>query len=201
MEPTEENVRAWDRRHAREEQPEGLAAVVRDRLPDLAGRHVLHVGAGAGEGTAELAALGALVTAVEPDRALAAAGRTREPTAAWLEAALDALPLELARPRFHLVLADHTLGRIGVLAGWAKGLEAALRPGGYLLLHDEHPLLRCVDPLLRWRGDYGDGPGVGEVVTALARTALVVRRVEELPAPRPRQAVPGELLVVARKPG
>jgi SAM-dependent methyltransferase len=174
--------------------------VVRDRLPDLAGRHVLHVGAGAGGGTAELTAGGALVTAVEPDARLVAAGREREPSAVWLESPLDALPLELGRGRFHLVLADHTLARVGDLHAWAHGLEAALRPGGYLLLHDDHPLLRVVDQLLRWRGGYEEGPTVGSVVTALARAGLVVRRVEELSAPRPRGRVPGELLVVARKP-
>jgi trans-aconitate methyltransferase len=200
MEPTEENVRAWDRRYALSEEPRGLPPVVVDRLPDLSGRHVLHLGAGSGEGTIELAQRGALVTAVESDPALVAAAREREPAASWLESPLDALPLELQRARFHLVLADRTLGRIGDLRGWARGLDAALRPGGYLLLHDEHPVLRCVDQLLRWRGDYGDGPGVGDVVSALARAGLVVRRLEELPAPRPRATVPGELLLVARKP-
>ena len=200
MEPTEENVRAWDRRYARNEEPRGLPPVVMERLPDLNGRHVLHLGAGSGEGTMQLASRGALVTAVESDPRLVSAARAREPDVAWLESPLDSLPLELGRARFHLVLADRTLGRIGDLKSWARGLEGALRPGGYLLLHDEHPVLRCVDQLLRWRGDYGDGPGVGDVVSALARAGLVVRRLEELPAPRPRMGVPGELLVVARKP-
>jgi SAM-dependent methyltransferase len=201
MEPTEENVRAFEERHAPQQRPAaGLARVVHDRLPDLAGRHVLHVGAGTGEGTAELTAGGALVTAVEADARLVAAAREREPAAAWLESPLDALPLELGRGRFHLVLADHTLARVGDLHAWAHGLEAALRPGGYLLLHDDHPLLRVVDPLLRWRSGYDEGPTVGSVVTALARAGLVVRRVEELTPPRPRGGVPQELLVVARKP-
>ena len=200
MEPTEENVKAWEHRHAPEQAAQGLARVVRDRLPDLAGRHVLHLGAGEGTATEELLAGGALVTAVEPDPQLVAAARARESAAAWLESPLDALPLELGRGRFHLVLADHTLARIGDLAAWAHGLEAPLRAGGYLLLHDEHPLLRVVDPLRHWRGRYEDGPTVGTIVTALARAGLVVRRLEELPAPRPREGVPGELLVVARKP-
>jgi len=200
MEPTEENVRAFEQRHAPQAPAQGLARVVHDRLPDLAGRHVLHVGAGAGGGTAELTAGGALVTAVEPDARLVAAAREREPAAASLGPPLDALPLELGRGRFHLVLADHTIGRIGDLHAWAHGLEAALRPGGYLLLHDDHPLLRVVDSLLRWRSGYDDGPTVGSVVTALARAGLVVRRVEELTPQRPRGGVPHELLIVARKP-
>jgi SAM-dependent methyltransferase len=200
MEPTEENVRAFEHRHAPQAPAEGLARVVHDRLPDLAGRHVLHVGAGTGGGTAELTAAGALVTAVEPDAHLVAAAREREPAAAWLESPLDALPLELGRGRFHLVLADHTLGRIGDLHAWARGLESALREGGYLLLHDDHPLLRVVDPLLHWRSGYEDGPTVGSVVTCLARAGLVVRRVEELTPQRPRGGVPHELLIVARKP-
>ena len=201
MEPTEENVKAFEERHAPQQRPvEGLARVVHDRLPDLASRHVLHVGAGTGEGTAELTAGGALVTAVEADPRLVAAAREREPAAAWLESPLDALPLELGRGRFHLVLADHTLGRVADLHAWAHGLEAALRPGGYLLLHDDHPLLRVVDHLLRWRSGYEEGPTVGSVVTALARAGLVVRRVEELTPQRPRGGVPHELLIVARKP-
>ncbi len=154
------------------------------------GRHVLHVGAGTGEGTAELTAGGALVTAVEADARLVAAAREREPAAAWLESPLDALPLELGRGRFHLVLADHTLGRIGDLHAWAHGLEAALRSGGYLLLHDDHPLLRVVDPLLRWRSGYEDGPTVGSVVTgSRARRARgAARRGADAAAPPGRRS-------------
>ncbi|HSC92143.1 MAG TPA: methyltransferase domain-containing protein [Gaiellaceae bacterium] len=201
MEPTEENVRAFDARHRADEGARGLPAPLRDRLPDLRGRHVLHLGCGTGEGTLELAALGGLVTAVEPDVRLLEVARNREPSAAaaWLESPLDALPLELQRGRFHLVLADGNLRRVADLAAWAHGIEAALRDGGYLLLHDEHPVLRCVDPLLHWRDDYREGTTVGAVVSAVARAGLVVRRVEELPAARPRERVPGELVLVARK--
>jgi SAM-dependent methyltransferase len=201
MEPTEENVRAFDARHRAAEGAHGLPAPLRERLPDLRGRHVLHLGCRTGEGTLELAARGGLVTAVEPDVRLLEVARTREPSAAaaWLESPLDGLPLELQRSRFHLVVADGNLARVADLAAWAHGVEAALRPGGYLLLHDEHPVLRCVDPLLHWRGDYAEGLTVGRVLSVVARAGLVVRRVEELPAARPRERLPGVLVVIARK--
>ena len=62
MEPTERNLRAWNAAHRRRaQQPaSALPELVRSWLPDLRGRHVLHLGCGAGEATAELVALGAL---------------------------------------------------------------------------------------------------------------------------------------------
>jgi SAM-dependent methyltransferase len=201
MEPTEENVRAFDARHRAEVGADGLPPPLRERLPDLRGRHVLHLGCRTGGGTLELAERGGLVTAVEPDVRLLEVARTREPSAAaaWLESPLDALPLELQRGRFHLVLAEGNLARVDDVVAWAHGVEAALRAGGYLLLHDDHPVLRCVDPLLHWRGDYAEGLTLGRLVSVVARAGLVVRRIEELPAPRPRERVPGEIVLVARK--
>jgi hypothetical protein len=74
-------------------------------------------------------------------------------------------------------------------------------------VHDEHPVLACLDDMLHWREDYFDGRRrrVDEVVTALFEAGLVVRSFEELPAHSPllpqARRVPGELLLVARKPG
>ena len=162
---------------------------MRDRCLDLAGRHVLHVGAGEGarDGGAHSPAArssrpSSPTRSSSPRRGPASRrrpGSSRRSTRSRSSSGAAASTSSLA---------DHTLARIGDLHAWAHGLEAALRSGGYLLLHDEHPLLRVVDPLLHWRGRYEDGPTVGTVVTALARAGLVVRRVEELPAPRPGTA-------------
>ena len=204
MEPTEENVRAWDEAHRAPhgaEQP-GLPEAVRDRLPGLDGRHVLQLGGGPAP-AAELAALGALVTVVEPDAGAIAAAQAADSTAAWIHADPHALPHELQRGRFHLVLADAE--RLREPRPWATGIEAALRPGGYLLAFGEHPAAAALDGALRWRGDYFGGapPTLGAVVTAVVRTGLVLRRLEELPALRPLRRPPpypgAYVLVAARR--
>lgn len=206
MEPTEENVRAWQEAHAPRRPTEpGLPQVVRERLPELERRHVLHLSCGRGDGTADLASLGAFVTAVDPDPARLAAARAKAPTAAFVHAELDALPLELLRGRFQLVYAARgTLGWVHDVEAFAHGALNALRPGGYLLHHDDHPIRTRLDHVLRWRGDYFDGQAItlGALVTAIARPGLVVRRLEELPpsATRDRRA-PGELILVALRPG
>lgn len=200
MEPTEENVRAWNRRHGPAPPEPGIPPVVRERLPDLGGRHVLQLGCWTGEGSAELAELGALVTAVDDSADALAHARRRSDAVAWVHAELHALPHELLRGRFHLVWAERVLGRLHDVAGWARGVEAALRPGGYLLHHDDHPVAGCVDPLLRWREPYFAGPTLGHALTAVARAGLAVRRLEELPAERPRERIPGAFVLVARKP-
>jgi nucleotide-binding universal stress UspA family protein len=67
MEPTEQNRRAWDEIHGRADGADevGIPEAVRERLPDVTGKHVLHLQCGSGEATAELAGLGALVTGVD----------------------------------------------------------------------------------------------------------------------------------------
>lgn len=209
MEPTEENVRAWEQAHAARHRVEpGLPQVVRERLPELERRHVLHLRCGKGDGTTELAALGAFVTAVDSSAADLEAARAKAPTAAFVHAELDGLPLELLRGRFQLVYAAQgTLAQVADVAAFAHGVSGALRPGGYLLHHDDHPVMNRLDHVLRWRGDYFDGRAaqLGELVTALAQAGLVVRRLEELPPTealrRHDQRAPGELVLVALRPG
>jgi SAM-dependent methyltransferase len=209
MEPTEENVRAWREAHApRHRTDPGLPQVVRERLPALERRHVLHLRCGKGAGTAELAALGAFVTAVDSSAADLEAARAKAPNAALVHAGLDALPLELLRGRFQLVYAAQgTLAQVGDVAALAHGIAGALRPGGYLLQHDDHPVMNRLDHVLRWRGDYFDGraPQLGELVTAVAQAGLVVRRLEELPPTealrRHDRRAPGEVVLVALRPG
>ena len=203
MEPTDLNRRVWDETHRPvERQLPGLPRAVEERLPDLTGKHVLHLGCGTGEATAELAGLGALVTGVDASAEAVAAARRRAPAVAFVQGDPDQLPVELRRARFDLVYTP-----IGSdLEAWVAGLAAALRRGGRLLLHDAHPVLDCLDDMLHWREDYfaAGRRRVGEVVTAVASVGLVVESLEELPAERPllpqARRAPGELVLVARKP-
>jgi SAM-dependent methyltransferase len=202
MEPTDLNRRVWDKAHRPlERQRPGLPHAVEERLPDLTGKHVLHLGCGTGEATAELAGLGALVTGVDASAEAVTAARRRAPAVAFVQGHPDQLPLELRRARFDLVYTP-----IGSeLDAWAAGVVAALRRGGELLLHDAHPVLDCLDDMLHWREDYfaAGRRRVGEVVTAVASVGLVVESLEELPAERPllpqARRAPGELLLIARK--
>jgi SAM-dependent methyltransferase len=203
MEPTDQNRRAWDEVHRRlERPPPGLPAAVEERLPELEGKHVLHLGCGTGEATAELAGLGALATGVDASAEAVAAAREHAPAVAFVQGDVNQLPLELRRARFDLVLT----GIGDLLDTWAAGIVSALRPGGDLLLYDQHPVLGCLDEMLHWREDYFDEGRrrTGDVVTALVEAGLVLHSLEELSAasqllPQTRR-VPGELVIFARKP-
>jgi SAM-dependent methyltransferase len=157
----------------------------------------------------ELAGLGALVTGVDADAEALGAARALGAELPWLHGDAEHLPAELQRGRVDLVYATgRSLAGAADLDAWAGGIATCLRPGGELIVHAEHPVARHLDASLRWQGDYfaaGAAPRTGQVVSALAGAGLVVRRVEELrhaPPLRPQAArAPGELLVVAAKPG
>ena len=161
MEPTEQNRKAWDEIHRRRtaamEGQLGIPAQIRDLLPDVAGKHVLHLQCATGESTADLVELGALVTALDISVEALDVARERAPDVAYVHADVHDLPLEVRRGRFDLV---YTGGGILIwlqdLDAWASGITTALRPGGLLLLYDEHPMSKCVDPLGHWRDDYFD---------------------------------------------
>jgi SAM-dependent methyltransferase len=220
MWPTERNRQAWEERFGRRgaggrgaaERPgPGLAADVRARLPDLDGKHVLHLPCGSGEATAALVELGALVTGVDADPSALAAARERAPGAAFFQADLHDLPLQLRRGRFDLVFADEgALEEPAALEPFLAGVLAVLRRGGALVLWDWHPVAACLDPVtLRWRESYfAEGvPRLGEVVTAVAAAGFELAELAELPAPPPSgpgarldPRVPARLLLRARKP-
>jgi SAM-dependent methyltransferase len=207
----------------------GLPPMVKGALGDLSGRRVLHLQCGTGESTAELAALGALVTGVDISNEALEVARERWPDIAWVQADVQNLPSELERGRFDLVYtADGVLVWLTDLDAWATGIASALRDGGDFLLHEEHPVAMCVDESLRWREDYFDeelrvdrgwthfdlpGPPaeeekierfwrLGQVVTAIARAGLTVRQLEEYPENSWRRLpsrVPGKFTLLARK--
>lgn len=202
MEPTDENIRAFDRAHRGAGQGgrplRGLPPALHDRLHALEGRRVLHLACGSGEATRELAERGALVTGLDRSAERIAAAQAQGPGGAFLVGDPEAPPPELRRGRFDLVLALEVLD-LEDAEEWAAGVASALRPGGEVIVHDEHPAAASLDAFGRWSEDYfALGGRVGRIVTALAGAGLVVRLVEELPARDPR--VPGELLVAASKP-
>ena len=208
MEPTEGNLRAWEEAHRslrRRGGQRGLPKPVRERLPDLDGRHVLHLSCGAGRETAALIGLGALVTGVDASEETVRAARKRLPDAALVTADVQALPVELLRGRFDVVYSSWgTLALVSDLSRWAGGIAASLRRGGVLLAYDEHPVAACLDQMLHWHESYFETWPVSRVVEALLAAGLGIERLEELPDPnrwgRREVRVPGDLVVIARKP-
>ena len=206
MEPTDENLRAFDRAHASIERGEAtLPAQVRESLAELQGKRVLHLGCGSGAATMEFVELGASVTGVDPSDGALETARTRGPSVLWIHAELDSLPAELLRARFDLAYAGlETTQTVRDLDLFSGAVGAALRPGGDLLLYDEHPAALCIDGLMHWREDYF-APGfrrLGQLVGALGRHNLVVRALEEYPAGAGSfhdARVPETLLLHARK--
>jgi SAM-dependent methyltransferase len=224
VEPTEENRLAWDRlQRARVESttdPPGIPEPVRELLPDVHRKHVLHELCGTGEGSAQLAALGALVTAIDVWEPPLVAARERFPGVLFMQADPHALPVNLRRRRFDLVLAGGLLPYVHDVDAWAAEAAAALRNGGTLLVYDLHPALACLEPTtLRWREDYfgravvvGDRLGqptpvrlwqLAEIVNGVIAAGFALRRLEELRGlSRVRRSdprVPGAFVVLAEK--
>ncbi len=201
VEPTEPNRRAFDQAHRTSENvlaSPGIPPRIRERLAGLGGSRVLHLLCGTGRESLELVELGALVTGVDEDEGALAAARRRARDVPWVHADVHALPPELLLGRWDLVyVGSGSLQRLRDPQAWAGGVAAALRDGGVLLLHDEHPAARALDAFERWRGDYFSGVGVGELVSAVAEAGLVVRGLEEWPGRDAR--IPAHLVLAAEK--
>ena len=191
MWPTKRNLRAWDDRYGSGGAGTRLPDAVRERLPDLNGKHVLHLPCGTGDVSAELMSLGALVTGVDPSEQALAVARERAPEAAFFQAELSELPLQFRRSRFTLVYAgEGSLAQVPELGPFASALAAALRKNGQLFLYDRHPVATCVEPVgLRWRASYFEEGlwRLGQIVIAVAQTGLELNELEELPPP-PKEA-------------
>ncbi len=213
MEPTEQNLRAWEEAHRGRpvnDDGEGLPDPVRRSIAHLSGKRVLHLHCGTGEATLEFAALGAVVTGVDPSEEALDVARRRGPSVVWVHAEPGSLPAELRRARFDLVFADRgVLSSVDDLGAFATGIASAMRPGADLLLFEEHPAALCVDAMMHWRENYFAEDmriwRLGQVVTALARAGLSIRALEEYPARttglrRQDSRLPGEFLLHAIKP-
>ena len=211
MEPTEENLRAWETAHQARAEPVALPPFVQRTLGDLTKKRVLHLLCGTGAATAALAELGAVATGVDPRPAALETARERWPKIQWVDGDPQSLPRQLRRSRFDLVYSgEGVLDRLDDLDGWALGLVAALREHGELLVFDDHPVADCVDGLLRWRSDYFRDPDdpdrlwrIGQIVSALARAGLHVEALEEYPGGTSRRGhdrrVPATFLLYARR--
>jgi SAM-dependent methyltransferase len=209
MWPTDQNREAWEERFGRRPaKGRGLPEAVRERLPDVDGKHVLHLACGTGEATADLLALGALVSGIDRSAEALAAARERAPDAAFFQAELHELPLQLRRRRFPVVYAgEGALAQVPEPSLLAAAAAAALRRNGRLIVCDHHPVLDCVDPVdLRWRESYFDEGRLrlGQIVTAFLGAGLTLVELDELPPPKehggrhdPR--IPADFLLVATK--
>jgi ubiquinone/menaquinone biosynthesis C-methylase UbiE len=208
MEPTDDNLRAWEETHRRRTQFAGLPSPVRHALADLQGKRVLDLQCGTGESAAELAGLGATVTGVDSSSEALALARERWPSILWIQSDVQLLPRELQRGRFDLVYSAGVIALLDDLDAWAQGVASALQAGGDLLLYDEHPVATCVDGLMHWRESYFDESvpaRLGQIVTAITAAGLQIRALEEYPQPpgnfRHQDArVPGTFLLHARRP-
>jgi SAM-dependent methyltransferase len=199
MEPTEHNRRAFDAAYRRRAKRGGLPAIVKATLGDLTAKRVLHLQCGTGEATAELAELGAVVTAVDESEATLDAAREQWPKVLWIQASANALPAELRRGRFDLVYSpEGALAGIADLEAWARGIDDALHEHGELLLYDDHPVALCVDAFARWQYDYfSEGFWrLGTIVTTLIRAGFRVEALEEYPGER---KLPGTFLLYATR--
>jgi SAM-dependent methyltransferase len=186
--PTDQNREAWEARFGRAAEPApGLPEAVRERLADVDGKHVLQLACGTGEATADLIALGALVSGIDPSEQALAVARERVPGAAFFQAELHEPPLQLRRRRFSVVYAgEGTLALAPDLDLLSAACAAVLRKDGRLVLCDRHPVLDCIDPVdLRWRESYFEEGRrrLGPIVTAILGTQLRLVELEELPPP------------------
>jgi SAM-dependent methyltransferase len=212
MEPTEENLRAFDALHRARLEPDELPAIVARTLGDLRKKKVLHLLCGTGEATAALAELGAVATGLDPRQAWLEAARERWPKILWVDGDLQDIRRPLARRKFDLVYSgEGVLDRVDDLNGWASGIASVLKPGGELLVFDDHPVADCVDGLLRWQASYFRDPTdpnrlwrLGQVVSALVRAGLHVQALEEYPGGTSRRRhdrrVPATFLLYSRRP-
>jgi SAM-dependent methyltransferase len=214
VEPTEHNRRAWDEIHRSrvEAVSEGqlIPNQIFELLPDVEGKHVLHLQCATGEATAQLVELGALVTAIDLSAEDIEVARERAPDVAYYHADVHDLPLELHRGRFDLVFTGgHVLESIRDLDQWLVGIVSAMKPGGTLLLYDSHPVSEHVDPLGHWRENYFESSDerfwrLEEIVNTVLGSGLRLTRLAEFQTfykslQRDRR-VPWEFALLAEKP-
>jgi SAM-dependent methyltransferase len=211
VEPTEENLRAFDAVHRARHEPDVLPPIVARTLGDLTKKKVLHLLCSTGEATAALADLGAVVTGLDPRHAMLEAARERWPKILWVNGDLDDLRRPLSRRKFDLVYSgEGVLDRVDDLNSWAAGIASVLKPSGELLVFDDHPVADCVDGLLRWGGSYFRDPSdpnklwrLGQIVSALVRAGIDVQALEEYPGGTSRRGhdrrVPATFLLYARR--
>jgi SAM-dependent methyltransferase len=214
VQPTDQNRRAWDEIHRSRTRGASeqllIPKQILELMPDVAGKHVLHLQSATGEATAQLVELGALVTAVDLSAEEIEIARERAPDVAYLHADVHDLPLELHRGRFDLVFTGgDVLATISDLDRWLSGITTALKGGGRFLLYDSHPVAERLDPLGHWRDNYFDSSEerpwrLEEVVDAVLTAGLRLTKLAEFQTfyrglQRDRR-VPWDFALIAEKP-
>ena len=115
-------------------------------IGEVKGQRILHLLCGNGEETLSLANMGATVVAVDEDvdeaRQLAADSGV---TAEFREGSAFDLDADLRNRSFDTVYSGFgILVDLGDLDEWAAGVAAAIKPGGRLVMYDEHPFAYIV---------------------------------------------------------
>ena len=224
---TAQNRRAWNEiaelRHQKWPDAAFFAAggsLLEDHVLAAAGDvrnlMLLHLQCATGEDTLSWAVAGARATGVDISDAQIELAQQKAAAAEldvrFFAADVYALPTELQSATCDLVFTGGgALVWLPDLDRWAGVVATALRPGGRLLLHEEHPLASCLwiedgklvleedyfmrgQPLYNtgWRHFAGGEQAqetkaefqwpLGDIVTALARAGLRIERLEEFPA-------------------
>lgn len=182
----------------------------------VTGLRLLHLQCATGEETLSWSVLGAEATGVDISDEQIAIARRKAAEAGlatkFHAADIYALPEEVQGGDFDLVYTGGgALVWLPDIAGWAAIVAATLRPGGRLILFEEHPVAGCLwveDGVLAITDDYfgrhtttpdqgwahfagGEEAQeakyqfswpLGDVVTALARAGLRIASLEEFPS-------------------
>ena len=209
--------RRWEEKYPAEFYTSGgctLSTEVLEAAGAVVGRRVLHLQCATGEDTLSWAVKGAQATGVDISDAQIEIAR-RKATAANLEVnfvAADVLALPGDLGQFDVVYTGGgALIWIPDIDHWATEVAACVRPGGSLIIEEEHPLAETLvvqDGTVRMEGDYfhrgrvelsepgwphfdDKGKGteakyefiwpLGDVVTALSMAGLRVRSLREYP--------------------
>jgi SAM-dependent methyltransferase len=193
-----------------------LSGRVRAAAGDVTGQRLLHLQCATGEDTLSWAVGGAVATGVDiSDAQIAiAAGKAAAAglAARFVAADIYELPAQLRAGSFDIVYTGcGALVWLPDIARWATIVAAALRPGGRLILEEEHPVAQTLwvaDGKLAITSDYfgreepefdqgwSHFPGgeeatetkaqfawpLGDIVTALARAGLRIESLEEFPS-------------------
>lgn len=185
-------------------------------LGDIRGLNVLHLQCATGEDTLSLASLGAHATGADISDAQIVIAQQKasaaQLNARFMAADVYALPADLQQGSFDCVYTGGgALCWLPDLEKWAHVVTNALKPGGRLVLSEEHPVASCLDVNGKhivaaddyfrrnrpWTGTgwthFSGGENaketkfefqwpLGDVVTAIVRAGLSVLSLEEFPA-------------------
>lgn len=224
---TEQNRRAWNEiaavRHTMWPDAAffaGGGSLLDERVlavaGDVHGRRVLHLQCATGEETLSWSVVGADATGVDISDAQIALAKRKAQDAGlstrFVAADVYALPPDLQDGGFDIVYTGGgALVWLPNIAGWAQVVLRALRPGGRLILFEEHPLAGCLwiednqvvigaDYFGRAAPDFAQGWShfeggedaqetkaefnwpLGDIVTALAQAGLRIERLDEYPS-------------------